>query len=163
MNFKVFLPTLTSDLNDSSVANRKAVQQVHHDDHDQKDEDQEEHVPDWRVEGQVCKLQFAHEHCKGLDDAQAQKVEKAVLVVLGLVTVAFVQEDVEAEGEGKNKQGVPKIEMGVGFNIRIRIYSNTVYSDNLVIRSLNNICIRIFFITNTRIISRYMRVICLKY
>ena len=100
------------------VADGEAVEEIHEDDDDEKDEGEEEGVGKHAqvgvgVHGQVAELQLPDKHGGGLDQGGPRPVEVLVLVLFLKAVWIFdervvVQHDVEAHAEGDEEERVPE-------------------------------------------------------
>ena len=92
---------------------RQASQQVHQDDHHQENEEKEEDIAEegagLEADARVVKL--TSEHGEGLDKGKSRVVER-ILALPVPSGAGLVKEDVEAETEGDQEEGVPDKEGG---------------------------------------------------
>ena len=99
------------------VADRQAVEEVHQDHDNQEYKQQEEDVAEGGVERNIGELEFANEHREGLDQSESDSIEERILFIR--ISVVIVEQNVEREGEGNNKEGVPSQEGDEGLEYAV--------------------------------------------
>ena len=90
----------------SDVADGQTIQQIHENNHNEKNKAQKIDIAKSSINRQITKFQFSNKHGECFDNTVTQSIEKEI-VFIWIYIMVLVQQNVESKPKSKNEKGVP--------------------------------------------------------
>ena len=92
--------------NHPSITDCQTIQQIHENNHNEKNKAQKIDITKSSINGKITKFQFSNKHSECFDNTITQSIEKEIIFIW-IYIVVLVQQNVESKPKSKNEKGVP--------------------------------------------------------